>query len=80
MASLFVLDVPEFAPLIASSDGAGIAVTRKAGFAALSAPGRLMIEREATGLGLAIWYGALTGGYQGEIETFDGDRLVIVDL
>lgn len=79
MASLFVLDVPEFQPLIDAVGKAGNGVTRKAGFARLSAPGRLVVERRATGLGLAIWYGALTGGYQGKVERFDSDQLVIAD-
>jgi hypothetical protein len=79
MASLFVLDVPEFQPLIEAAGKAGTSVTRKASFARLSAPGRLIIERQATGLGLAIWYGALTGGYQGRVERFDGDQIIIAD-
>lgn len=79
MASLFVLDVPEFAPLIDAAGRGGVQVVRKASFARLSTPGRLVVDRAATGLGLAIWYGALTGGYQGDIERFDGDQIVISD-
>ncbi len=80
MASLFVLDVPEFAPLIHAAGQGGTQVLRKANFARLSAPGRLVVDRAATGLGLAIWYGALTGGYQGRVERFDGDQIVISDI
>ena len=76
MPCLFVLDGPEFAPLIA---GAGDAhkVSRRGGYAASEAPESVVVERARSGLGDAVWYGALTGGYEGRIVEFSADRLVI---
>ena len=76
MPSLFVLDVPEFAPLIAGAAGAH-KVSRRGGYAAIEAPERVVVERARSGLGDAVWYGALTGGYEGRIVEFSADRLVI---
>lgn len=76
MPSLFVLDVPEFAPLIAGSANVH-AVRRRGGYAMIEAAGTIVIERSRSGLGEAVWYGALTGGYEGRIVEFSADRLVI---
>ncbi len=77
MPSLFVLDVPEFAPLLKGA-GNSYDVSRKGGYAAIAAPDELIIERAASGLGDAVWYGALTGGYEGRIREFSARRLCIV--
>jgi hypothetical protein len=37
----------------------------------------IRITRKATGLRKAVWYGALTGGFDGRLERFDDDELVI---
>jgi len=76
MPSLFVLDVPEFAPLIAGA-ASGHHIRRRGGYAAIEAPERVVVERARSGLGDAVWYGALTGGYEGRIVEFSADRLVI---
>jgi hypothetical protein len=76
MPILFVLDVPEFAPLIAGAAG-GHKVRRRGGYAAIEAPDNVVVERARSGLGDAVWYGALTGGYEGRIVEFSADRLVI---
>ena len=76
MPSLFVLDVPEFAPLIAGA-ASGHAVRRRGGYAMIEAADKIVVERSRSGLGDAVWYGALTGGYQGRIVEFSADRLVI---
>lgn len=76
MPCLFVLDVPEFAPLIAGAAGAH-KVRRRGGYAAIEAPESVVVERARSGLGDALWYGALTGGYEGRIVEFSADRLVI---
>ena len=76
MPSLFVLDVPEFAPLIA---GAGVdhRVQRRAGYALIEAAETIVVDRAKSGLGDAVWFGALTGGYEGRIVEFSAERLVI---
>jgi hypothetical protein len=76
MPCLFVLDVPEFAPLIAGA-AAGHSVRRRAGYAMIEAPDRIIVERAKSGLGDAVWFGALTGGYEGRIVEFSAERLVI---
>lgn len=80
MASLFVLDVPEFSPLIAAARADGRVDVRARGpYAELSSAGALVLARAPTGLGRAVWFGALTGGYDGHVARFDEDELQIVD-
>jgi len=76
MPSLFVLDVPEFAPLIAGA-AADHRVTRRNGYAVIAAADTVVVERAKSGLGDAVWYGALTGGYEGRIVEFSATRLAI---
>ena len=72
MPTLYVLDVPEFAPLVRAA-----ATTRKLGdYFAISGQ-EIRIARKATGLRKAVWYGALTGGFDGNLRRFDDDELVI---
>ena len=78
-ATLYVLDVPEFAPLVdAARRQSGLAVTRDAAHFEITAKGAMAIERSATGLERAVWFGALTGGYVGKVERFDDSELRIV--
>jgi hypothetical protein len=75
MATLYVLDVPEFAPFVQTAQGF-LDVARRGDYFVVS--GReIRIPRKATGLRKAVWYGALTGGYEGELRKFDDDELVI---
>ena len=76
MPRLFVLDVPEFAPLIAGA-GTDHRVERRAGYALIEAAEKVVVERAKSGLGDAVWFGALTGGFEGRIVEFSADRLVI---
>jgi hypothetical protein len=77
MATLYVLDVPEFAPFVeAAGKVNGVRVSRIGDYVALKA-GELRISRKATGLRRAVWYGALTGGFEGRLQRFDDDELVI---
>ena len=75
MATLYVLDVPEFAPLVAAAR-ASLDVKKAGDYFAVSAR-EVRISREATGLRKAVWYGALTGGFEGALRRFDDDELVI---
>ena len=72
MATLYVLDVPEFAPLVRAA-GTSLKV---GDYFAISAQ-EIRIRRKATGLRKAVWYGALTGGFEGRLRRFDDDELVI---
>jgi hypothetical protein len=76
MPILFVLDVPEFAPLIAGA-AAGHRIQRRGGYAMIEAAEKVVVERAQSGLGDAVWFGALTGGYEGRVVEFSADRLVI---
>ena len=76
MPSLFVLDVPEFAPLIAGAT-AGHRVQWRGGYAMIEAEDKVVVERARSGLGDAVWFGALTGGYEGRIVEFSASRLVV---
>ena len=75
MATLYVLDVPEFAPLV-NSARSNHQVNRKGDYFTVSAK-EIRIAREPTGLRKAVWYGALTGGFEGALRRFDDDELVI---
>ncbi len=78
-ASLFVLDVPEFAALVqdarARSDYAVTAV--EDGYLRIDGGPTLQFNRKALGFKPAVWYGAATGGLSGRIARFDMDELVI---
>ena len=80
MAALYILDVPEFFPLVRGLREAGLHVegpTRD--YYRISAPDRIVISRKALGLKYPIWFGALTGGLEGRIAQFDRNTLEIVD-
>jgi hypothetical protein len=77
MATLYVLDVPEFAPLVQAASGIeGVRMSSLKDYKVLTAS-ELRIPRKATGLRRAVWYGALTGGFEGTLRRFDDDELVI---
>ncbi|MEX3950756.1 VOC family protein [Paraburkholderia sp. EG287B] len=79
VASVFVLDVPEFRPLVDAARGSGIYRTTTTGDGYIRIDGNpgITFTRKALGFKPAVWYGALTGGLAGRIEQFDTDRLVI---
>lgn len=68
MPSLYVLDVPEFAPLVeAARHKGGFEIAGpKAGYFRIATQGQLRIHRAETGLPEALWFGAFTAGYDGE--------------
>lgn len=79
VASVFVLDVPEFRPLIdfARESGAYATTAIGNGYIRIDGTPGITFNRKALGFKPAVWYGALTGGLSGHIEQFDADRLVI---
>ena len=78
-ASVFVLDVPEFAALLDVADKTeGYATTPLGnGYVRIDGNPGIRFGRKALGFKPAVWYGALTGGLAGRIEQFDMDALVI---
>ncbi|WP_109479423.1 VOC family protein [Paraburkholderia sp. C35] len=79
VASVFVLDVPEFSALVEAADATdGYTATRlNDGYIRIDGAPGIAFERKALGFKPAVWYGALTGGLVGSIEQFDTDKLVI---
>ncbi|MBN3854888.1 VOC family protein [Paraburkholderia sp. Ac-20340] len=79
VASVFVLDVPEFRPLIDSARESGAYATTAIdnGYIRIDGNPGITFKRKALGFKPAVWYGALTGGLAGHIEQFDTDSLVI---
>jgi catechol 2,3-dioxygenase-like lactoylglutathione lyase family enzyme len=78
-AVLYVLDVPEFEPLVAASksnpqyhvDGPND------GYWKIGSPDAIVFERKAVGFVPALWNASLTGGFDGDVKTFDRYRLEI---
>lgn len=79
MPAIYVLDVPEFLPLVEHArriEGCHVEGPRL-GYFRVSRPGRLEFARKQLGFKPAVWHGALTGGLHGRIVQFDNDRLAI---
>ena len=78
MTALYVLDVPEYAPLArAASSDTQFTVVKAGSYFKIVTTGRLTIERSDTGLGPAVWFGALVAGFDGKIVEYSDRRLVI---
>jgi hypothetical protein len=79
MPSIFVLNVPEFLPLVTHAKAVADWQVHgpHAGYWRIHHPHALRFERKALGFKPAVWHGALTGGLQGRITHFDNDQLVI---
>ncbi len=79
MISVFVLNVPEFLPLVEQARGRKeVTVTGPTlGYYRLQAEGELKFVRKELGFKPAVWHGALTGGLIGRVTHFDNDILNI---
>ena len=77
MSGFYVLDVPEFAPVVVVAGALDRCRVHDAlaGYIYVEFDGEIEITREATGLGAAVWFGCLTGGLDGKIVRFDATRL-----
>ncbi len=77
MSGFYVLDVPEFAPVVAAAK----VIQRcrvypsRGGYIFVQFDGDVEITRAATGLGEAVWFGCMTGGLDGKIIAFDDERI-----
>jgi hypothetical protein len=79
--AIYVLDVPEFSTLVAAlRDVPGISIEKHADYFVARAPGEIVVQRRTTGVGQAVWFGALTGGIRGRIVTFSEDELRVAPL
>lgn len=81
MPTVFVLDVPEFYPLVEHARTlASLRVSGpKLGYFRLDGEGEIRLNRKALGFKPAVWHGALTGGLIGRVTHFDNDDLVIAE-
>jgi len=79
--AIYLLDVPEFAALVAAlRETPGILIDRHADYFVARSANEIVVERRATGVGHAVWFGALTGGIRGRIVTFSDDELRVAPL
>lgn len=81
-AAIYVLDVPEFRPLVDVARQTADYSVQSTGNGYLKIEGNpgLAFYRKALGFKPAVWYGALTGGLAGRIQQFDMDSLIITPL
>jgi hypothetical protein len=81
MPAIFVLDVPEFMPLVEHARRSGCCKVEgpRGGYWRLSASPVLSFKRTELGFRPAVWHGALTGGLVGRITHFDNDLLTITE-
>lgn len=79
MITLYVLDVPEFRPLVDTAqlnDAYRVTASSK-GYWTIQSETELVFNRREMKLKPAIWYGAFTGGIDGKISEF-GQNLIRV--
>ena len=79
--TIYVPDIPEFAPLVRAADGiAGCTVLApQNGYWRLQAEREIAFSRKKLGLGPALWNSALSGGFRGRIVEYGRHELRIVD-
>jgi hypothetical protein len=80
MTGFFVLDVPEFASLIAAAQKAAPCVVHPlvGGYRFVEFDNEIEIRRSDTQMNEAVWFGCLTAGLIGKIARFDRDILKLV--
>ncbi|MFD9704362.1 hypothetical protein [Lentzea sp. NPDC059081] len=80
MPAIFILDTPEFEPIVRTAEHAGMTVRRTGDYLEATSPGaEVTLERSVTGVRPSIWFAALTGGLVGHIVHFDHDHLRLSD-
>ena len=79
MASLFVIDVPEYEPIwkCAASDGE-LEVHRAGPWVELRFSGEIRIDRKATGVRHAVWYSGVAALSKARVVQFDKHALRVV--
>lgn len=79
IVQVFVLDMPEFASLIAAArrDGLCRVIAPQYGYWRIEADEHLRLRRKALGLGPALWNSMLAGGFCGRILEYGRDELLL---
>lgn len=80
MATLYVLNVPEFSSLLHAVTSTTVATRTVGDYLSVTSVGEpLVLERDRIGARDAVWFSALTGGYSGTMVTFDKSTLRLED-
>ena len=82
MPAIFVLNVPEFLPLVdhARKQAECKVDGPRLGYFRITGSSTLNFKRKELGFKPAVWHGALTGGLVGRITHFDNDTLSITEV
>jgi hypothetical protein len=77
MSGFFVLDVPEFAPIIEAARALKNCKVHlaRAGYVLVEFTGEIVIERNRASMSEAVWFGCMTGGLEGKIVSFDAGQI-----
>lgn len=80
MVVLYVLDVPEFLPIVDSTRKRGdCRITRSdKGYYRIEAPSEIVLNRKEMQMKPAVWYGLFTGGMNGEIAEFGREEVRVI--
>lgn len=80
MPVIYVVDVPEFMPLVESARGkSGYKVSEEnKGYFKIESQGEMTFNRKEMAMKPALWYGMFTGGLDGEIKSFGREEVTIV--
>ena len=80
MVALYVLNVPEFTPIV---DAARLLPDCDVhdlgtGYYRIESPVEIVLDRREMGMKPAVWYGLFTGGMAGEIAEFGRDKVRVI--
>ena len=80
MVVLYVLDVPEFLPIVESArQKPDCRITKSGkGYWKVVSPTEIVLNRKAMQMKPAVWYGLFTGGMNGEIAEFGRDEVRVI--
>jgi hypothetical protein len=77
---IFLPDIPEFGVLVKAAEELEncLVEASRHGYWQITAQHELRLERKAMKLGPALWNSLLSGGFEGEIQEYGRDHLVIL--
>jgi hypothetical protein len=82
MSGFFVLDVPEFAPILEAARALKNCKVNpaRAGYVFVEFSGEVVIERHRASMSEAVWFGCMTGGLEGKIISFDAAQIRLASI
>lgn len=80
MVILYVLDVPEFKPIVDTAEAMGNCTITKSetGYFRIESPTEIVLNRRDMKMKPAVWYGLFTGGMNGEIAEFGREEVRVI--